>query len=118
MSSTMRKLVVFNNVTLDGYFADRHGDMRWAHRDDAEWTAFGAENASGGGVLLLGRRGPSAMGMSCCGTSGRCEGGARHGRGRAPQLRQARRSALPEDRSQPATSPAGTRCAPRESDTD
>jgi len=51
----MRKLVVFNNVTLDGYIADVRGDMSWAHKDDAEWTAFGAENASGGGVLLLGR---------------------------------------------------------------
>jgi dihydrofolate reductase len=51
----MRKLAVFNNVTLDGYFTDVHGDMSWAHADDAEWTAFAAENASGGGVLLLGR---------------------------------------------------------------
>lgn len=51
----MRKLAVFNQVTLDGYFADVHGDMSWAHKDDAEWTAFAAENASGGGVLLLGR---------------------------------------------------------------
>jgi len=51
----MRRLVVFNQVTLDGYIADMHGDMSWAHKDDAEWTAFAAENASGGGVLLLGR---------------------------------------------------------------
>jgi dihydrofolate reductase len=51
----MRKLAVFNNVSLDGYIADARGDMRWAHNDDAEWTAFAAENASGGGVLLLGR---------------------------------------------------------------
>ena len=51
----MRKLAVFNNVTLDGYFTDVHGDMSWAHADDAEWTAFVAENASGGGVLVLGR---------------------------------------------------------------
>jgi len=51
----MRKLVVFNQVTLDGYIADAHGDMSWAHKDDAEWNAYGAENARGGGVLLLGR---------------------------------------------------------------
>lgn len=51
----MRKLIVFNNVTLDGYFADLHGNMSWAHKDDAEWIAFAAENASGGGVLLFGR---------------------------------------------------------------
>src|SRR5437899_7386679 len=52
---TMRKLLVFNQVSLDGYIADAHGDMRWAHKLDAEWNACAAENASGGGVLLLGR---------------------------------------------------------------
>ncbi len=53
----MRKLAVFNNVTLDGYFADSNGDMRWAHREsqDAEFNAFVAENASGGGELVFGR---------------------------------------------------------------
>ena len=51
----MRKLVAFNNVTLDGYFADMNGDTSWAHKDDAEWNAFVAENAMGGGTLLFGR---------------------------------------------------------------
>lgn len=53
----MRKLVVFNNVTLDGYFTDANGDMSWAHRgsDDAEFNAFVADNARGGGQLLFGR---------------------------------------------------------------
>ena len=53
----MRKLIVFNNVSLDGYFVDGNGEMRWAHRvePDAEWNAFVAGNASGGGVLLFGR---------------------------------------------------------------
>ncbi len=38
----MRKLIVFNHVTLDGYFADANGDMSWAHtnKEDAEWNAF------------------------------------------------------------------------------
>lgn len=27
----MRKLVVFNNVTLDGYFTSVDGDFSWAH---------------------------------------------------------------------------------------
>src|SRR5437667_14334 len=30
----MRKLFVFNNVTLDGYFTDADGDMSWAHKND------------------------------------------------------------------------------------
>jgi dihydrofolate reductase len=51
----MRKLVVFNHVTLDGYFTDAKGDMSWAHKSDPEWDAFAAENAKGGGVLLFGR---------------------------------------------------------------
>lgn len=51
----MRKLTVFNQVSLDGYFTDAHGDMSWAHRQDAEWAAFAAENARGGGELVFGR---------------------------------------------------------------
>ena len=53
----MPRLVVFNQVTLDGYFAGANGDIRWAHKDteDAEWNEFVAENASGGGRLLFGR---------------------------------------------------------------
>ena|SRR5436190_1875376 len=53
----MRKLIVFNNVTLDGYFTGKDGDLSWAHlrNDDAEFNEFVADNASGGGQLLLGR---------------------------------------------------------------
>jgi len=51
----MPRLVVFNQVSLDGYFTDRNGDMSWAHKDDAEWNAFAADNAKGGGVLVFGR---------------------------------------------------------------
>jgi dihydrofolate reductase len=51
----MRKLNVFNQITLDGYFTDPKGDMSWAHKQDPEWTTFTSENASGGGELLFGR---------------------------------------------------------------
>jgi dihydrofolate reductase len=51
----MAKLVVFNQVSLDGYFVDAGGDMSWAHKNDPEWNAYAAQNASGGGVLLFGR---------------------------------------------------------------
>ena len=53
----MRKLIVFNSVTVDGYFADKHGSMSWAHSDrqDAEWDAFVTGSASGSGTLLFGR---------------------------------------------------------------
>ncbi len=41
----MRKLIVFNQITLDGYFAGVNGDLSWAHKDrqDAEWNAFVAQ---------------------------------------------------------------------------
>jgi dihydrofolate reductase len=52
----MRKLIAFNNVTLDGYFAGKNGDISWAKGHmDAEFNAFVAENAKSGGLLLLGR---------------------------------------------------------------
>jgi dihydrofolate reductase len=51
----MRRVVVFNTVTLDGFFVDSKGDMSWAHKNDAEWNAFVSENASGNGMLLFGR---------------------------------------------------------------
>ncbi len=53
----MRKLSVFNHVSLDGYFTDTNNDMSFAHKDkpDAEWDAFVAGNASGGGTLVFGR---------------------------------------------------------------
>lgn len=51
----MRQLIVFNQVTLDGFFTDPNGDMSWAHKTDPEWSEFTTTNASGGGVLLFGR---------------------------------------------------------------
>jgi dihydrofolate reductase len=51
----MRRLIVFNQVTLDGYIADSNGDMSWAHKQDAEWNEFVQGNASGGGELVFGR---------------------------------------------------------------
>jgi dihydrofolate reductase len=51
----MRKIIVFNQVTLDGYFVDMKGDMSWAHKQDAEWNAFVADNAKGEATLLFGR---------------------------------------------------------------
>jgi dihydrofolate reductase len=54
-SIQMRNLLVFNQVSLDGYIADDTGDMSWAHQEDAEWNDWVASNASGGGELLFGR---------------------------------------------------------------
>jgi dihydrofolate reductase len=51
----MRKVIVFNHVSIDGYFCDRSGDMSWAHKHDPEWTQFVSGNASSGGELLFGR---------------------------------------------------------------
>lgn len=51
----MRKLSVFNAISIDGYFADPGGDMSWAHKQDPEWSSWTDENASGGSVLMFGR---------------------------------------------------------------
>lgn len=52
-----RKLSVFENISLDGYFTDILGDMGWAHEEhrDEEFAKFTASNAAGGGALLFGR---------------------------------------------------------------
>jgi len=53
----MRKLIVFNHVTLDGFFVDQDKSMTWAkvNQNDAEWNTFVAGNASGDGPLVFGR---------------------------------------------------------------
>ncbi len=54
----MRRLAVFNMISLDGYFVDANGDMSWAHSDrshDAEFNEWVQNNAKGGGELLFGR---------------------------------------------------------------
>jgi dihydrofolate reductase len=52
----MRKIIVFNQVSLDGYFTDAKGDMSWAHKQDPEWLDFVNGNAQGGGEALYGRK--------------------------------------------------------------
>ena len=52
----MRKLVVFNQVSIDGYFVDGHRDMSWAKQGaDDEFNRFSSDRAGAGGVLLFGR---------------------------------------------------------------
>jgi len=51
----MPALMVFNQVSLDGYIADVNGDMSWAHKQDAEWNEFVAGNAGGESRMLFGR---------------------------------------------------------------
>ena len=53
----MRRLLVFNSVSLDGFFVDQNGDMSWAHVRDrnGDFNEFVQGNASGGGELLFGR---------------------------------------------------------------
>lgn len=51
----MRKLSVFNQVSLDGFICDAQGDMSWAHKQDPEWQRWVESNASGDGELVFGR---------------------------------------------------------------
>jgi dihydrofolate reductase len=50
----MRKLGVFNLVTLDGYFAGQGSDISW-HNVDAEFQEYAEEKSSSGNTLLFGR---------------------------------------------------------------
>lgn len=52
----MRQLAVFNNVSIDGWYADAQGSVAWAYgHSDPEFDAFVAGSSGGGDTLLLGR---------------------------------------------------------------
>lgn len=53
----MRKVSVFESVTLNGYYSGPDGDMSWAYAlsADPEFQEFVKGNASDAGVLLFGR---------------------------------------------------------------
>jgi dihydrofolate reductase len=50
----VRKLGVFNLVTLDGYFSGQGGDISW-HRVDPEFQEHAKKNSTSGNTLLFGR---------------------------------------------------------------
>jgi dihydrofolate reductase len=50
----MRKIVIFENVTLDGFMAGPHGELDWAVRDD-EVTQFSKEGHDSIDTFLFGR---------------------------------------------------------------
>jgi dihydrofolate reductase len=52
----MAKLSAFNNISLDGYFSGKNGELAWAKSHmDPEFNAFVASNAQMGGTLVFGR---------------------------------------------------------------
>jgi dihydrofolate reductase len=51
----MRKLIVFNQVSLDGFVADAKGDMSWAHKSDPQWIEYVSGNAGQEAELCFGR---------------------------------------------------------------
>ncbi|HEY8945366.1 MAG TPA: dihydrofolate reductase family protein [Polyangiaceae bacterium] len=54
----MRRLKVFESISIDGYFTDKTGDMSFAHAvaPDPEFFAWVGKNASAGRELLFGRK--------------------------------------------------------------
>lgn len=54
----MRRLRVFESISVDGYFTDAHGDMGWAYgaEPDPEFDAWVGANAGSGSELVLGRK--------------------------------------------------------------
>jgi dihydrofolate reductase len=53
----VRKLVVFDHITLDGYFSGPNGDMSFFHNRfrDEEFYAFAVDNIKAADTLLFGR---------------------------------------------------------------
>ncbi|MBZ9738680.1 dihydrofolate reductase family protein [Mesorhizobium sp. CO1-1-4] len=53
----MRKVRVFNSVSIDGYFSAGDGDYQWAHEgaNDPELAEFTKSNAQGENALVFGR---------------------------------------------------------------
>lgn len=49
----MRKIVVFNLISLDGYFARENGDIDW-HNVDDEFNNFAVEHTAEFGTLIFG----------------------------------------------------------------
>lgn len=50
----MRKVTVFNLVTVDGYFSGRDGDISW-HNVDEEFQELAEQASNSGNTLLFGR---------------------------------------------------------------
>ena len=51
----MGKLIVYNFVTLNGYFKGPKGDISWAKPGSKEESEYAAQNLQSGGTLLFGR---------------------------------------------------------------
>jgi dihydrofolate reductase len=54
----MKKLRVFESISVDGYFTDGDGQIGWAHAQgqDPEFVAWVGAHANAGGELLFGRK--------------------------------------------------------------
>lgn len=52
----MGRIVVFNNVSLDGYFADAKGGLGWAIAADPELTRYVQRHRKPVGTYLFGRK--------------------------------------------------------------
>ena len=50
----MRKLTMFNMMTLDGYFSGPNGEIDW-HNSDEEFGEFAPQNLDAADALLFGR---------------------------------------------------------------
>jgi dihydrofolate reductase len=51
----MRKILVFNNVSLDGLFSDRDGGVGWAKRDGDELTEYVKQSRGDIATYLFGK---------------------------------------------------------------
>lgn len=52
----MRKIIVFNHITLDGFFAGPHGELDWPQKDDGESVDLAREGRTEVDTYIFGRR--------------------------------------------------------------
>jgi len=54
MDTSMRKIILFNLITLDGFFAGPDGEIDW-HNVDQEFNEFAIDQLDSAGGLIFGR---------------------------------------------------------------
>lgn len=52
----MRKIIVFNHITLDGYFSGPNGELDWSGKDDGESIDLAREGQNQVDTFIFGRK--------------------------------------------------------------
>jgi hypothetical protein len=87
----MRKLRVFESISVDGCFTDANGDMSWAHagREDAEFAEWGQRECEfGRGAAFRAQDVPDDGGFLADANGSAADAGCREGHERRDKIRR------------------------------